>query len=1073
MKFTHLHTHTHYSLLDGLPQIPQLVDYAKELGMDSLAITDHGVLYGAVEFFKEAKKKGIKPIIGSELYLAFEKMTDKRSGIDDKRYHVILLAKNEIGYRNLCQLISLANLEGYYYRPRIDEEALFAHSEGLICLSACVAGKIPQLIIQNNFDEAKALAQKYRDHFGKDNFYLELQHHPNIPEQDKANKGLIKIAKDLDIGLVATNDIHYLRSEDNLPQDVLICINTGNKLSDTERMTMMDEDFSMRSPEQMAEFFKDVPEAIENTQKIVEACTFEFELGKYKLPKFSVPDNKTPEQYLRELCQEGLKYRGLDGNEKVLKQLNYELSVIDTTGFAAYFLIVQDFVTWAKNNGIVVGPGRGSAAGSMVAYLLRITEANPFDFNLLFERFLNPERISMPDIDLDFADVRREEVLRYVSEKYGNKRVAQIITFGTIAARVGIRDVGRVLDLPYSYCDKVAKMIPQFKSLDETLKEVNEFADLYNNDPQAKKLIDLARRVEGVARHAGTHACGVVIAPDDLDNFIPLQHSPQDDNIIITQYEMTIIEALGFLKVDFLGLRNLTVIEDTLQQVKKTYGVEIEINKIPYNDHLVFQMLQEGHTTSVFQLESEGMKKYLKQLKPTEMEDIIAMNALYRPGPMQFIPNYIARKHGHEPVTYLHPKLEPVLKNTYGLAIYQEQIMQISQVIAGFTLGEADTLRKAIGKKIIDLLKAQREKFIAGAAKNNVSQKIAEEIWEWIMPFASYGFNKSHAACYAIIAYQTAYLKAHYPAEFMAATLNSENSDVERISFLIDECKEMGLQVLPPDINESGKDFAVSEKIKIRFGISAIKNVGENLAEAAVLEREKNGKYKDMNDYITRIDVKFLNKKSMEAMIKAGVFDRFDERNKLLQNLEKMLEFAREEQKLKNSAQVSLFGGTAYKARSMSLEEVAPVGKHQMLQWEKELLGLYVSGHVLESYRKIFEKKVTPISQIIKDMAAAESVDFFAGTYEKKLHEGAKVKIAGLISKLKKIITKTGKPMYFVELEDLSSKIEVVVFPTVLEKFPNVFAENKIIVLAGKIDCKDGNPKIIADLAQEIPTKQV
>lgn len=1063
MKFTHLHVHSHYSLLDGLSQIPDMVKYAKSLGMDSLAITDHGVMYGAVEFYNECKKQGIKPIIGCEVYVAQESRFLKRPNVDTVRHHMILLAKDAEGYRNLSKIVTKGHLEGFYYKPRIDEELLFEHAKGIICLTACIQGKIPQQILTKDLEGARATAKKYLEVFGKDNFYLELQHHASIPGQKVVNDELIKIGQELGIGLVATNDSHYLRKDDDKAQDVLMCISTGTKLSETDRLTMLGDDFSLKSPEQMAQEFSHVPEAISNTQKVADLCNFDFELGKYKLPHFALPDGKSQNDYLKELCDQGLIERGLDKDERAIKQLDYELGVINQTGFASYFLIVADFVNWAKNNGIVVGPGRGSAAGALVTYLMKITDVNPFDYNLLFERFLNPERISMPDIDLDFADERRDEVIRYVEEKYGKNNVAQIITFGTIAARVGIRDVGRVMDYPYSYCDKLAKLVPPFKSLKETLAEVADFKQIYDTDPQAKTLIDMAIRVEGVARHAGTHACGVVVSPVPLDESIPLQFSAQNDNIVVTQFEMTIIEKLGFLKVDFLGLRNLTVIEHTLEQVEAKYDTKIDMSKIPLDDAATFKLLQEGHTTSVFQLESEGMKRYLKQLKPTVMEDIIAMNALYRPGPMQFIPTYIARKHGQEKTTYLHPKLESVLKNTYGLAIYQEQIMQISQVIAGFSLGEADTLRKAIGKKIMDLLMAQREKFIAGALKNNVSQSIAEEIWEWIMPFASYGFNKSHAACYATIAYQTAYLKAHYPAEYMAAVLNSESNDVERISFLIDECKDMGIDVQAPDVNESFKDFAVSSEMKIRFGIGAIKNVGDKVAEGIVEERQKNGAFKSITDFVTRLDIKLLNKKSMESMIKAGVFDSLEERNKLLQNLEKMLEHARAEEKAKQSAQQGLFGGGSYKAKQVSLDDCPPSNKQQNLHWEKELLGLYVSGHILEKYRKIIEKRAVPISKVCKELTNDEPVNFFTAGFEKRIMEGSTVKVAGVIHKMKKIITKNGKAMLFVEVEDLTSKIEVIAFPKILEAKPEVFKDNNIILVSGKADNKDGVPKIIAN----------
>src|SRR3989339_1152877 len=835
IKFTHLHVHSHYSLLDGLPKIDELLDYVTELGMDSVALTDHGVMYGAIEFYKKSLAKKIKPIIGCEVYVAFEKHTDKRPNVDQKRNHLILLAKNEQGYKNLVKLVSIAQLDGFYYKPRIDEELLEKYAEGLIGMSACIQGKIPRLLISNKDEEAEATALKYEKFFGKGNFYLELQRHQNIPEQATANKKMVELSKKTGIPLVCTNDIHYLKKEDAEAQDVLMLINTGSDINDPERLSLKGFDVSMTKPEVMIENFKHIPEAIENTQKIADMCNFQFELGKTKLPLFPVPDNKTAEQYLTELCEIGLQKRFPDKDAEYLEsareRMNYELSVINKTGFAGYILIVQDFVNWAKNSRIIVGPGRGSAGGSLVCYLTNITNVNPLDHNLLFERFLNPERISMPDIDMDFTDRRRDEVLKYVSEKYGADHVAQIITFGTMAARAVIRDVGRALAYTYSYCDAMAKMIPTGMDLAEALENVSEFSDLYKNDPQAKRLLDIAKKLEGVARHASTHACGVVIAKDPLTESVPLQHppGPGGENSIVTQYEMHAIEDLGLLKMDFLGLKNLTIIEDTLARIYVVRNEKVNIDNIPQGDQKTYELLQQALTTSVFQLESDGMKRYLKELIPSNFNDITAMVALYRPGPMQFIPDYIARKHGSQKISYLHPKLEPILKETQGICIYQEQLMKIAQEICGFTLGEADVLRKAVGKKIKELLDAQETKFINGAIKNGVSKKIAAELWQWILPFAAYGFNKSHSAAYATIAYQTAYLKSHYPVEFMASVLTSERADVERIPFLIDECKKMEVEVLPPNINESLKNFTVVEGKKqsvggqIRFGLLAIK----------------------------------------------------------------------------------------------------------------------------------------------------------------------------------------------------------------------------------------------------------
>jgi len=1053
MKFSHLHFHSEYSLLDGLAKIDEILDYVKELGMDSIALTDHGNLYGAVEFYEKAKKRGIKSIIGAEMYLALEKMTQQRPNIDNKRYHLVLLVKNEEGYKNLVKLVTASHLEGFYYRPRIDEELLFKHSSGLICLSGCILGKIPQLILAKKIEEAKKTALKYQEVFEKENFYLEIQDHPNIPEQKKVNETLIKISKELKIPLVATNDCHYLKKEDADIQDILMLINTGAKPDDPERLTMKMDDFSMRSPKEMIDSFKDIPEAIENTQKIANICDFKFKLGKIKLPYFDIPNGKSPDEYLRELCYQGLESHKsrIKDQKEAIDRLEYELSVIKQTGFASYFLIVQDFVNWAKQNRIVVGPGRGSAGGSLVAYLLDITEVNPLKYNLLFERFISPDRISPPDIDLDFTDRRRDEVIDYLRQKYGRARVAQIITFGRMAARAVVRDVGRALKYPYSYCDKIAKLIPFGSTLDETLKKVSEFREIYETDFKARKLIDFAKRLEGVARHASTHACGIVISPEPLEDLVPLQYSPQSENIIITQYEMHAIEDLGLLKIDLLGLKNLTIIEDTISRIYAISGKKIDIENIPLNDRAVYKLLQQSQTTGVFQLESEGFKRYLKQLKPTEFEDIVAMVALYRPGPIQFIDDYIAGKHKKRRVEYLHPKLKPILESTYGICIFQEQLMQIARDLAGFTLSEADVLRKAVGKKIKSLLISQKEKFIQGMLKNQIRKEIAQKIWDWILPFARYGFVKSHATAYAMIAYQTAYLKTHYPVEFMSALLTSEKSNVERIAVLISECEKMGIKVLPPDINESFRNFSVVPKEKkIRFGLLAIKNVGHNVVEAIISERKERGPFQSFSDFISRIESKDLNKRSLESLIKAGVFDKFEQRNKLLDNIENILNFNREIRKNKSNGQKSLFDGISNFNPNLKLKIVKPMDTGQKLLWEKELLGLYVSSHPLENFRKILEKKTTKVSEL---------------TFYSKNH---RIRIGGIISKIKRILTKTGKPMLFINLEDLTGKIEVVVFPAIIERNPAAFQENKIVLVSGRVDNRDDVTKVIAENVEEI-----
>jgi len=1053
MKFTHLHVHSHYSLLDGLSKIDELLDCVKKLGMDSVALTDHGALYGAVEFYKKAKEKGVKPIIGAEMYLALERMNQERPNIDDKRYHLVLLVKNQEGYKNLIKLITKAQLEGFYYKPRIDEELLAKHSKGLIALSACLQGKIPKLILAKKIEEAVKTAQKYQEIFGKENFYLELQNHPKIKEQKLVNENLIYIARKFGIPLVATNDCHYLKSEDAEAQDILMLINTGADPNDPERMTLKADDFSLKSAEKMAEDFKETPEAIENTQKIAEQCKFEFELGKISLPKFETPNGKTPDEYLKELCFEGLekRYGTKEVKKEIIDRLEYELSAIKQTGFASYFLVVQDFVNWAKGNRIVVGPGRGSVGGSLVAYLLNITNLDPLKYNLLFERFLNPGRTSSPpDIDLDFTDRRRDEVIDYVAQKYGQDKVAQIITFGTMAARAVVRDVGRALSYPYIYCDKLAKMIPFGTNLDETLAKISEFRQLYETDSQARKLIDFAKKLEGVARHASTHACGVVISAKPLDEIIPLQHPTQDDETIVTQYEMHSIEDLGLLKMDFLGLKNLTIIEDTLNRIYAIHGKSINIENIPLNDKATYQLLRRGQTIGVFQLESEGIRNRLKELKPTEFEDIVAMVALYRPGPMQFIPDYIAGKHKKKKIEYLHPKLKPILEKTFGVCIYQEQLMEIAKELAGFSLSEADVLRKAVGKKIKSLLNSLQEKMIQGMIKNNISKETARKIWQWTLPFASYGFNKSHSVAYAIIAYQTAYLKAHFPTEFMAALLTSEKADTERIGFLIEEIKKIGVEVQSPDINESFRNFSVIPNTKkIRFGLAAIKNVGENIIESIILERKERGPFQSIEDFVFRIDPKTLNKKSLESLIKAGAFDKFSERNQLLFNLERLLELNRENHRTRNMGQKGLFDGMKIN-NNIQFEKTKPATKSEKIFWEKELLGLFVSSHPLEDFQKVLEKRAIKISQISSKFTNRQ------------------IRIGGIISRVKKIITKTGRPMLFMNVEDNSSRIEVVVFPGVAERNPNLFQENKIVLVSGRINIRDGVPKLIADNIEEI-----
>lgn len=1067
-KFVHLHTHTHYSLLDGLTRVDELISRVKELGMDSVAITDHGVMYGAIEFYKKAKKEGIKPIIGCEMYVT-DSMYDKRPGANGNRnyYHLLLIAENNAGYKNLIKLVTAAHLDGFYYKPRVDRELLKKHAEGLIAGSACLGGEIPRALLSDNYEKAKKIALDYQDIFGKGNFFLEVQHHPNIPEQKIVNEKIAELSRETGIPLLATQDSHYCRSEDAQAHDVLLAVQTRSQVDDKDRLSLKSDDFSIISPEKMIENFKEYPGAAENTVKIAERCNIQIELGRTLLPKYPLAEGVTVESYLEELAIKGLESRyGANPDELIKKRLNYELGVIEKTGFASYFLIVQDLVNWAKNNGIIVGPGRGSAAGSLVSYLLNITNIDPLKYNLLFERFLNPDRISMPDIDIDFDDARRGEVFDYVKKKYGEDHFAQIITFGTMAARGSIRDAGRALGYSYDFCDKIAKLIPfnpdqneKLGYLKKCISNVEELKQAYATSTDTKVLLDAAARLEGVARHSSTHACAVVITPEPLTEYVPLQRGTKDEDII-TQYEMHAIEDLGLLKMDFLGLSNLTIIENTLNLIEKNHGVKINIEQVPLDDKNTLNLLRRGDTTGVFQLEGSGMRRYLKELKPTVFEDIAMMISLYRPGPMELIPELVARKHGKKRVEFLHPKLEPVLANTYGVMIYQEQLMAAVQALAGFTLAQADILRKAVGKKIKSLMDEQKQKIIDGCKANGVDEKIAQKFWELIEPFGRYGFNKSHAVCYAMIGYQTAYLKAHYPVEFMAALMNSSSDDIERIAFLIDECQTKAIEVLPPDINESLQKFAVVASVKepsgamaeggkIRFGLAAVKNVGVNIIQAIIAEREKNGPFKAVDDFAVRVQNKDLNKKSLESLVKCGALDSLGERAKLMASVDQLLYYSRESQKSNAMGQVSLFGGTdsVVAMPALRLVESEPATRAEKLMWEKELLGLFISDHPLKDYQQRFdfEKDIMKI----KDVNGKRS--------------GSSVKIGGVVTKTQKVITKAGKPMVFSWIEDLTSKIEVIVFPNILESNPTAFDENSVVIVKGKLNDRDGVPKLLCD----------
>ena len=1062
-KFTHLHTHSHYSLLDGLTKVNEMVARAKETGMDSIALTDHGVLYGAVEFYKLAKKHGIKPILGVEAYVAPRDRFSKENG--ERYYHLVLLVENQTGWKNLIKLVSKAHLEGFYYKPRMDKDLLREHHEGLIALSACLGGEVARALTANQYEEAKRIALEHQEIFGKGNYFLEIQKHPGIPESEKIEPLLVRLSQETGIPLVATQDSHYTRSDDAEYHDVLLAVQTGNKLDDDNRMSMRSDDFSILSPADMLKKFSNIPggaEAVARTHEIAERCNVELELGKILLPDFPKPPGKTANDYLRELLEERLpkKFPPEAQTQEMRERLEYEISVIEKTGFADYFLIVQDLIHWAKAHGIAVGPGRGSAAGSIVSYVLDITDINPLTYGLLFERFLNPERIQMPDIDIDFADSRREEVLAYAREKYGEDHVARIITFGTMAARAAIRDAGRAMGYSYAFCDQIAKLIPFNPTqgmkegwLDECLKKVQELKVLYDTNPEAKKLIDTARHLEGVARHASVHACATVIAKDPLMDRVPLQFAPQDNQIIITQFEMHAVEDLGLLKIDFLGLKNLTIIENSINLIKELHGVAINISEIPLDDKKTFELLQRGDTTSIFQFESSGMRRYMKDIKPTQIDDLIALVALFRPGPMELIPTYINRKKGLEPIRYIHPLMEETLKNTYGVIVYQEQVMDLATKLAGLTRGEGYLLVKAVGKKIKSLLDEQKEKFINGCLKNNIPPKVAAQAWELIEPFARYGFNRAHSACYAVIGYRTAYLKANYPEEFVAATLNSELNDIERISLLIQEAKQSGINILPPDVNKSFINFT-PEGPQIRFGLLAIKNVGAEVTRAIIEERARGGMYESFENFLNRIQHKDLNKKSIESLAKSGAFDSLNvERKQILENMDEILRFVNALKRGGASQANSLFGLSA-PTITLKLKPATPAISGEKLIWEKELIGFFISAHPMTNFATTIERyKCKPINEIA------------AQTDEKTIF-----RTAGLVSKVKKIFTKSGQPMIFATIEDNSSgqSIEVVVFNSVLEKTSTAWVENACVIVDGRVSHRDGETKMLCENAKKL-----
>lgn len=1059
-KFIHLHVHSHYSLLDGLAKIDDLIKRALELEMDSLALTDHGNLYGAMEFYQKAKKAGIKPIIGAELYVAYEKMRDKRPGLDDKRYHLTVLAANLEGYKNLIKLVTTAHLEGFYYKPRVDKDLLRQYSKGLIALSGCFAGEIPRAIVHKKIDHAEKLVKEYQEVFGKENFYLELGAHLNFPDQKIINDGLIHLSQKTGTRLVATADIHYVKPEDAEAQDILVSVQTGARLDDENRLTMKEANLAMRSGEEMAEIFKDIPDAIENTQEIASKVNIEIPLGTWTFPNLQLANGLTANTELRRLAYEGFKGRGIELNSEIENRLEYELDIITKKGFSPYFLIVADLLEYAHRNGILTTV-RGSVAGSIVTYLTGITNINPLEYKLPFERFLNPERPLPPDIDMDFADNRRDEVIQYAKNKYGQDHVAQIGTFGTMLARAAIRDVTRALKYPYATGDRIAKLTP-FGSqgfpmtLAKALQTTPELKQIYDSEPEVKTIIDQARKLEGCVRHISVHAAGVVISPEPLWEYVPLQLDPKGGKII-TQYDMHAVEAAGLLKFDFLGIRNLSILENAVTLVKKFNNIEIDIDKIPLDDKKTFALLARGETMGLFQLNGAGMTRYLKELKPSSIHDINAMVALYRPGPIESIPAYIERKHNPRLIQYLDPRLKEILGQSYGIIVYQDDVMMTAVKLAGYSWFEADKLRKAMGKKIPKEMEAQKEKLIKGLMDNGMSQEKAGHLWTLIEPFAAYGFNKSHAASYGKVAYQTSYMKANFPGEYMAATLTADSGDMEKVTEIIIECNRLGLPVLPPDVNESFGQFTLikeqnNEGDKIRFGLESIKNVGANIVQAIIKAREQEGKFISIADFAERVQHKDFNKKSVESLIKCGALDAFGERNQLLANLDLILEYNRESQRSRSGGHVNLFSLTPeVKLTSLRLREAEPAAKKEKLTWEKELLGLYVTEHPLQEYlEKLKAKHILPLNELTPTM------------------NNQMVSIGGMISGIQRVTTKSGEPMLFVKIEDLTSRMEVLVFPKVLARNPGLWQEEKVLVVRGKLSDKDGSPKILCEDAVEI-----
>ncbi|MDD6234761.1 MAG: DNA polymerase III subunit alpha [Lachnospiraceae bacterium] len=1055
MAFTHLHVHTEYSLLDGSSKIGEITARAKELGMDSIAITDHGVMYGVIDFYRAAKNVGIKPILGCEVYVAPGSRFDKEAGMsEDRYYHLVLLAENNTGYANLMKIVSKGFVDGFYYKPRVDYEVLTEYHEGIICLSACLAGEVQKYLQRGLYEEACKSALHYQDIFGKGNFFLELQDH-GIPEQGFVNQQLLRMSKELGIELVATNDIHYTYADDAAAHDVLLCIQTGKKVSDTDRMRYEGGQYYCKSEEEMRALFPYAPQALDNTHKIAERCNVEIEFGVTKLPHYEVPEGYDSWTYLNHLCDEGLVKRYADRADELRERLDYELGVIKKMGYVDYFLIVWDFINYAKKNGIAVGPGRGSAAGAIVSYVLEITDIDPIRYNLLFERFLNPERVSMPDIDVDFCYERRPEVIDYVMRKYGKDRVVQIVTFGTLAAKGVIKDVGRVMDIPYAKTDSISKMIPNDigMTIDKALEANNEFKALYESDPEVKTLIDTCKRLEGLPRHTSMHAAGVVIGSRPIDEFVPLSRA--SDGTLVTQFTMTTIEELGLLKMDFLGLRTLTVIQNAEKLIRRKVN-DFDINKIDYNDRGVLDMIGLGRTEGVFQLESGGMKNFMKELKPDSLEDMIAGISLYRPGPMDFIPKYIKGKNNPDSITYACPQLEHILAPTYGCIVYQEQVMQIVRDLAGYTLGRSDLVRRAMSKKKQYVMEKERQNFIygneeenvPGCVANGIPAETASAIYDTMMDFAKYAFNKSHAACYAYVAFQTAYLKKYYPVEFMAALMTSVMDNVGKVSQYIFASRQMGIEILSPDINLGEGNFTAGDNA-IRYGLSAIKSLGRPVIEAVVAEREAHGVYKDLRDFITRLSGREVNKRTIESLIKSGAFDSFGlNRRQMMLVYSDVMDNVAHERKESVSGQMSLFDmfEPEDKPNDIIVPDVPEYSRDELLMMEKEVLGVYISGHPLDEYKTLWEKNIT---NMCSDFERDDE------TGQAKVNDAEKVIAGGIISGIKVKMTKNGKSMAYFDLDDLGGHVEVVVFPRPYMDYRKDITEDNKVFICGTVDLRD------------------